>query len=83
VEVLDSLMGCALGNICTKAKRKTSEKHLYWFQKKRIFRFNLSSPPTFNKNSRFLLDFILFYFLYISSKMNNVSAKISPTERSR
>jgi hypothetical protein len=26
VEVLDSLMGCDLGNICAKAERDTSEK---------------------------------------------------------
>jgi hypothetical protein len=26
VEVLDSLMGCDLGNICAKAERQTSEK---------------------------------------------------------
>jgi hypothetical protein len=26
VEVLDTLMGCDLGNICAKAERKTSEK---------------------------------------------------------
>jgi hypothetical protein len=26
VEVLDSLMGCDLGNICAKAERQTSDK---------------------------------------------------------
>jgi hypothetical protein len=26
VEVLDSLMGCDLGNICAKAERQTCEK---------------------------------------------------------